>query len=71
MTTAVKKSADMIRKAAEMIKDGRFDACVDRVVAKIDSGELSVHDLPPIPALPLTDEQINALKLDGSEQRHD
>lgn len=71
MTTNVKKSADMIRKAAEMIKDGRFDACFEHVLAKIDSGELSVYDLPPMPALPLTDEQIRALKLDDSEQLHD
>lgn len=71
MTTSVKERADMIRKAAEMIKDGRFDACVDRLAAKIDSGKLSIRDLPPVPALPLTEEQISALKLDGSEQLHD
>lgn len=44
-----------MRKLIDWAMDGdNLDASFDRVLAKIESGELTIHDLPPIPLSFLT-----------------
>ena len=58
---------ETMRKAIEWGKDGRFEAAIARVIAKLESGELSIDDLPPLPSPPPTDEEIKALNFNLSE----
>lgn len=44
-----KERDERMKKLFEWAKDGRLEAAVDNVIAKLDSGELSIHDLPPMP----------------------
>jgi hypothetical protein len=44
-----------MRKLIDWAMDGdNLDAAVDRILKKIESGELSIHDLPTIPLCFLT-----------------
>lgn len=44
-----------MRKLIDWAMDGdNLDASFDRVLAKIESGELTIYDLPPIPLSFLT-----------------
>lgn len=58
---------ETMRKAIKWGKDGRFEAAIARLIAKLESGELSIDDLPPLPSPPPTDEEIKALNFNLSE----
>lgn len=66
MIITKKEFDETMRKAIEWGKDGRFEAAIARVIAKLESGELSIHDLPPLPTPPASVEEINAMKFDLS-----
>lgn len=43
------KQAAIMKEAAEWAKDGRFQTVIEDVISRLDSGELSPEDLPPMP----------------------
>jgi hypothetical protein len=66
MTLSEKEIAETMKQAIEWGKDGRLQASIERLIAKLENGEVSVQDVPPLAAWLQTDEKVTTSKLDLS-----
>lgn len=66
MALSEKEIAETMKQAIEWGKNGRLQASIERLIAKLESGEVSVQDVPPLAAWLRTDEKVTAPNLDLS-----
>lgn len=66
MALSEKDIAETMKQAIEWGKDGRLQASIERLIAKLESGEVSVQDVPPLAAWLRTVENVTAPNFDLS-----